>query len=78
MEVNAMPWHLMETLLGNVRLRPSDKLLRSCPSGHILECRGVVSVMPLTIDRIEVNLDFHIFDILNFDLLLGSPLEKLL
>ena len=26
----------------------------------------------------EVNLDFHIFDILNFDLLLGSPFEKLL
>ena len=34
--------------------------------------------MPLIIDEIEVNLDFHIFDILNFDLLLGSPFEKLL
>ena len=28
------------------------------------------------IDKIEVNLDFHIFDILDFDLLLGFPLEK--
>ena len=34
--------------------------------------------MPLIIDKIEVNLDFHIFDILNFDLLLGSLFEKLL
>ena len=34
--------------------------------------------MPLIIDKIEVNLDFHIFDVLDFDLLLGSPFEKLL
>ena len=46
--------------------------------GHILKCRGVASAIPLIIDKIEVNLDFHIFDILDFDLLLGSPLEKLL
>jgi hypothetical protein len=78
MEVNIMPWHLVYTFLGNVPLRPSDKLLRSCPSGHILKCRGVASVVPLTIERIKVNLDFHIFNILNSDLLLGYPLEKLL
>ena len=34
--------------------------------------------MPLIIDKIEINLDFHIFDILDFDLLLGFPPEKLL
>ena len=32
--------------------------------------------MPITIDKIEVNLDFHIFDILDFDLLIGYPLEN--
>ena len=73
-----LPWHLEYNLLGNVTLRPSDTLLKSCPSGHILECRGVASAVPLIIDKIEVNLDFHIFDILDFDLLLGFPLEKLL
>ena len=31
----------------------------------------------LIVDKIEVNLDFHIFDILDFELLLGFPLEKL-
>ena len=33
--------------------------------------------MPLIVDKIEVNLDFHIFDILDFDLLLWFLLEKL-
>jgi len=78
MEVNVLPWYLAYTLLGNVMLRPSDTLLKSCPSGHILKCRGVASAVLLIIDKIEVNLDFHIFDILDFDLLLGFPLEKLL
>jgi hypothetical protein len=78
MEVNIMPWHLVYSLLGNVSLRPSDKLLKSCPSRHIIECRRVASVVLLIMDKIEVNLDFHIFDILFFSLLLGSPLEKLL
>jgi hypothetical protein len=59
-------------------LRPSEKLLKSCPSGHILECRGVAYVVLLLVDKIKVNLDFHIFDVLDLDLLLGSPAEKLL
>ena len=32
--------------------------------------------MPNTIDKLEVHLDFYIYDILDFDLLLGLPLEK--
>jgi hypothetical protein len=32
----------------------------------------------LLIDKIKVNLDFHIFDVLDIDLLLGSRVEKLL
>ena len=78
MEVNVLPWHLACTLLGNVTLRPSDMLLRSCPLGHILKCRGIASAVPLIVDKIEVNLDLHIFDILDFNLLLGSLFEKLL
>jgi len=78
MEVNVLPWHLAYTLLGNVTLRPSDMLLRSCPLGHILKCRRITSAVPLIVDKIEVNLDFHIFNILDFDLLQGSPFEKLL
>jgi hypothetical protein len=40
MEVYIMPWNLAYTLLGNVTLRPSGKILKSCLPGHILECRG--------------------------------------
>ena len=60
MEVNVLPWHLAYTLLGNVTLRPSNTLLKSCPLGHILKCWGIASAMLLIIDKIEVNLDFHI------------------
>jgi hypothetical protein len=34
--------------------------------------------VPITIDKIEVRLDFLIYDVINFDLHLGYPLEKLL
>ena len=34
--------------------------------------------MPIIIDKIEVRLYFHIYDIVDFDLPLGLPLEKLL
>jgi hypothetical protein len=34
--------------------------------------------MPLTFDKIKVNLDFHIFDILDLDVLLGYLLESIL
>ena len=34
--------------------------------------------MLLLVDRIMVNLDFYIFDVLDLDLLLGFPVEKLL
>ena len=33
--------------------------------------------MPIKIDKIEVSIDFHIFAILKFDLLLGHPLENI-
>ena len=77
MEGNIMPWHLAHSLLGSVSLAPSDKLLESCPFGHILERRGVASAVPITIDKIEVKLDFHIFDVLDFDLLIGCPPDNL-
>jgi len=36
---------------------------------------GVASDVLLTLDKIEVHLGFHIFDVLDFDLLIGYPLE---
>jgi hypothetical protein len=72
MEVNILPWLLEKTLLGNVPIAPSDILLKSCPLGHILECWGIARVVPLIIGGIEASLDFHIFNVLDLDLILGS------
>jgi hypothetical protein len=64
--------------LGNVSLSPSDILLKSCSLGHVLEYRGIARAVAFIIDGIEASLDFHIFDVLDLDLLLGSPVKKFL
>ena len=63
--------------MGNKPLTPTDKYFKS-PSGLFFEYRGIARDVPITVDKIEVHLDFYIYDILDFDLLLGYPLEKLL
>lgn len=65
------------TLVGNKPLTPTNKYFKS-PSGLYFEYRGIARDVPITIDKIEVHLDFYIYDILDFDLFLGLPLEKLL
>jgi hypothetical protein len=67
----------MDSLVGSKPLTPTDKYFRS-PFGLFFECRGIARDVPITIDKIEVHLDFYIYNILDFDLLLGYPLEKLL
>ena len=63
--------------MGNKPLTPTVKYFK-CPSGLYFECRGIARDVPITIDKIEVHFDFYIYEILDFDLLLGLPLEKLL
>ena len=76
-KVCIIPEYLLDTLVGNKPLTPIDKY-HKCPSGLFFECRGIARDVPITVDKIEVHLDFYIYDILDFDLLLGYPLEKLL
>jgi hypothetical protein len=73
---NIMSQFIEETLLGNMLLVPTDKLFKS-PSGLIFECCGIARAVPMKINETEVCLDFHIFAIFEFDLLIGCPLEKL-
>jgi hypothetical protein len=73
---NIMSQFLVETLLGNMLLVPTNKLFKSL-SGPIFECYGIARAVPIEINKIEVCLDFHIYAILDFDLLIGYPLEKL-
>jgi hypothetical protein len=67
---------LAKNLLGNMLLILTNQLFKS-PLGLFFECCGIARVVPITIDKTEVHLDFHIYAILEFDLLIGHPREKL-
>ena len=67
---------LVKNLLGNMPLIPTNKLFKS-PSGLIFECSGIVRDVPIEINKTEVHLDFQIFAILDIELVIGYPFEKL-
>ena len=67
---------LTKNLLGNMPLVPTDKLFKS-PLGLFFVCCGIARAVPIIIDEIEVFIDFHIYAILEFELLIGHPLDKL-
>ena len=76
-EVCILPECLLDTLMGNKPLTSTDKYFKS-PSRLYFECWGIARDVPIIIDKIEMHLDFYIYDILDFDLLLGLLLEKLM
>ena len=61
-------------MAGRVLQTLTDKYFKS-PSGLYFECQGIARDVPITVDKIEMHLDFYIYDILDFDLLLGYPIE---
>ena len=67
---------LAKNLFGNMPLVATNKLFKS-PSGLIFECCGIVRDVLIEINKTEVQLDFHIFTILEFDILIGYLLENL-
>ena len=67
---------LVKNLLGNMPLILTNKLFKS-PSGLIFECSGIVRDVPIEINKTEVHLDFQIFAILDIELVIGYPFEKL-
>jgi hypothetical protein len=76
-ETNITSEFLAETLLGKMPLVSTNKLFKS-PSGLIFECCGIARALPIIIEKIKVFIDFHIYVILEFDILLGYPLENLI
>ena len=57
-------------------LVPTEKTLRNAP-GSILVGVGIVHDVLIRHDDFEVALDFYIFDVYDFDILIGHPVEKL-
>ena len=58
-------------------LTPTTKLLKSL-SGQILPSEGIFHIIPIKVDETKVYLSFYVFDICEFDLLIGHPIERLL
>ena len=61
----------------NMHLTPTTKLLKSL-SGQILPSEGIFHLIPIKVDKIKVYLSFYVFDIWEFNLLIGHPIERLL
>ena len=68
---------LAKNLLGNMLLVLTKKLFKS-PLGLFFECCGIARAVLVIIDKIEVFIDFHIYAILEFVILIGYPLENLI
>jgi hypothetical protein len=72
---NIMSTSYAFTHLGEHPLVPTKKTLRHAP-GSILEGIGIIHDVLLRRGDLEVALDFHVFDVYYFDILIGHPFEK--
>jgi hypothetical protein len=75
-ETNIMSEFLAKALLGKMPLVSTNKLFKS-PLGLFFECCGIARDVPIIINETEVCLNFHIYAILEFNILIGHPLENL-
>jgi hypothetical protein len=75
--VNIMSVSFAHDLLRHMPLTPTTKLLKS-PSGHIVPSLRILYVLPIQVKGTMVHLSFYIFDIMEFDLLIGQPIERLI
>jgi hypothetical protein len=62
-------------LLKHMPLTPTTKLLKSL-SGHILPSLGISYVLPIQVKGTKAHLSFYIYDIIEFELLIGQPIER--
>jgi len=75
--VNIMAASFAHDLLKDIPLTPTIKLLKSF-SGHILPSLGILYVLPIQVQGTMVHLSFYIYDIIEFDLLIGQTIERLI
>ena len=63
-------------LLGDEPLVQIDKTFQTS-SRKILEGIGILQNVTVKHENVDVILDFHVFDVQDFDLMIGHPIEKL-
>jgi hypothetical protein len=62
---------------GNEPLAPTNRFFTNKP-WQILKGHGILHNTTIHHDNTKIVLDFHVFNIQDFDILIGYPLEKLL
>jgi hypothetical protein len=75
--INIMYASFAHDLLEYMPLTLTTKLLKS-PSEHILPSLRILYVLPIQVKETRVNMSFYIFDIIEFDLLIGQLIERLI
>jgi hypothetical protein len=75
--VNVMSTSFAHDLLRDMPLAPTTKLLKSV-SGHIVSSLGILCALPILVNGTKVQLNFYIFDVMEFDLLTGQPIKRLI
>jgi hypothetical protein len=74
---NIMSASFASTYFSNKTLAPTNKSLRVAPRSRLMG-RGILHSATIHHGDVIMALDFHIFDILDFDITIGHHLEKLL
>ena len=72
-----MSYTFAKEFLRDIPLIPTNKLLKNC-SGHIIPSLGVLSALPIVINDLRVLLNFYIFDMWDFNVMIGVPIIKLI
>jgi hypothetical protein len=73
---NLMSTSFAHTYFGDDILAPINKYCRITPKTR-LEGSRVLQNISLYHNKNEISLDFHVFDIQDFDIMIGHPIEKL-
>nr|CAD40117.1 OSJNBa0061C06.1 [Oryza sativa Japonica Group] len=63
--------------LSNKAVTPTNKFFKH-PNGNIIEGFGIVQDVPVYFEDRKAVLDFYVFEIQDFDILIGLPIEQLL
>jgi hypothetical protein len=75
--INIMSVFYAHDLLEYMLLTPTTKFLKSL-SGHILSSLEILYVLPIQVKETLVHMSLYIFDIIEFDMLIGQPIERLI
>jgi len=74
-EANLMSTSVAQTYLGAKPLASTNKSLRVAPCSNLEGC-GILHHITVHHNNVETVLDFHVFDIHDFNIMIGHPLEN--